>query len=162
MSEDSDVAAGRRQLRRLETFLDVAYAVLFVDFIMYLPHTEDMAWEALPYGLLSLLIDNSTDLLRLIIAVGLTLISWNLTHKLLGQLDRTNPRHTLLCLLQLIFVACFCSSRSLTRRSRACLRRSAKASRSPFRASSGSPAGPTHARTASRVRTSAKQKKMKC
>ncbi len=88
MSEDPSVAAGRRQLRRLETFLDVAYAVLFVDFIMYLPHTEDMAWEALPYGLLSLLLDNSTDLLRLIIAVGLTLISWNLTHKLLGPLDR--------------------------------------------------------------------------
>jgi uncharacterized membrane protein len=57
--------------------------------------------------LLSLLIDNSTDLLRLIIAVGLTLISWNLTHKLLGPLERTNPRHTLLSLLQLIFVCLF-------------------------------------------------------
>jgi uncharacterized membrane protein len=107
MSEDANVATGHRQLRRLETFLDVAYAVLFVDFIMYLPHTEDMAWTDLPYGLLSLLIDNSTDLLRLIIAVGLTLISWNLTHKLLGPLERTNPRHTLLSLLQLIFVCLF-------------------------------------------------------
>lgn len=100
-------AAGRKQLRRLETFIDVAYAVLFVDFIMYLPHTEDMAWNQLPYGLLSLLIDDSANLLRLIIAVGLTLISWNLTHKLLGPLDRTNPRHTLLALLQLIFVCLF-------------------------------------------------------
>jgi uncharacterized membrane protein len=107
MSKDANVATGRRQLRRLETFLDVAYAVLFVDFIMYLPHTEDMAWTELPYGLLSLLLDNSTDLLRLIIAVGLTLISWNLTHKLLGSLERTNPRHTLLSLLQLIFVCLF-------------------------------------------------------
>ena len=107
MSEDANVAIGHRQLRRLETFLDVAYAVLFVDFIMYLPHTEDMAWTELPYGLLSLLIDNSTDLLRLIIGVGLTLISWNLTHKLLGPLERTNPRHTLLSLLQLIFVCLF-------------------------------------------------------
>jgi uncharacterized membrane protein len=100
-------AAGRKQLRRLETFIDVAYAVLFVDFIMYLPHTEDMAWQELPYGLLSLLVDNSVDLLRLIIGVGLTLISWNLTHKLLGPLDRTNPRHTLLALLQLILVCLF-------------------------------------------------------
>ena len=105
--EDANVVAGRRQLRRLETFLDVAYAVLFVDFIMFLPHTEDMAWTDLPYGLLSLLIDNSLDLLRLIIAVGLTLISWNLTHKLLGPLERTNPKHTLLALLQLIFVCLF-------------------------------------------------------
>jgi uncharacterized membrane protein len=107
MSEDANVATGHRQLKRLETFLDVAYAVLFVDFIMFLPHTEDMAWEELPYGLLSLLIDNSVDLLRLIIAVGLTLISWNLTQKLLGPLERTNPRHTLLVLLQLIFVCLF-------------------------------------------------------
>jgi len=104
---DANAAAGRKQLKRLETFLDVAYAVLFVDFIMYLPHTEDMAWTALPYGLLSLLINDSANLLRLIIAVGLTLISWNLTHKLLGPLDRTNPRHTLLALLQLIFVCLF-------------------------------------------------------
>ena len=104
---DVNAAAGRKQLRRLETFLDVAYAVLFVDFIMYLPHTEDMAWTDLPYGLLSLLIDDSANLLRLIIAVGLTLISWNLTHKLLGPLDRTNARHTLLALLQLIFVCLF-------------------------------------------------------
>jgi uncharacterized membrane protein len=105
--EGAGTAAACRQLRRLETFLDVAYAVLFVDFIMYLPHTEDMEWTELPYGLLSLLIDNSLDLLRLIIAVGLTLISWNLTHKLLGPLERTNPRHTLLALLQLIFVCLF-------------------------------------------------------
>ncbi len=104
---DVNAAAGRKQLRRLETFIDVAYAVLFVDFIMYLPHTEDMAWTELPYGLLSLLIDDSANLLRLIIAVGLTLISWNLTHKLLGPLDRTNPRHTLLALLQLILVCLF-------------------------------------------------------
>ena len=107
MREDANVATGHRQLKRLETFLDVAYAVLFVDFIMFLPHTEDMAWTDLPYGLLSLLIDNSLDLLRLIIAVGLTLISWNLTHKLLGPLERTNPKHTLLALLQLIFVCLF-------------------------------------------------------
>jgi len=105
--EGAGTARGQRQLRRLETFLDVAYAVLFVDFIMYLPHTEDMAWTDLPYGLLSLLIDNSLDLLRLIIAVGLTLISWNLTHKLLGPLERTDPKHTLLALLQLIFICLF-------------------------------------------------------
>jgi uncharacterized membrane protein len=105
--DEATAATGRRQLRRLETFLDVAYAVLFVDFIMYLPHTEDMVWTDLPLGLLSLLIDNSVDLMRLVIAVGLTLISWNLTHKLLGPLDRTDARHTLLALLQLIFVCLF-------------------------------------------------------
>jgi uncharacterized membrane protein len=101
------VDTGRKQLRRLETFLDVAYGVLFVDFILYLPHTEDMAWTDLPYGLLSLLVENSVQLLRLIIAVGLTLISWNLTNKLLGPLDRTDGKHTLLALLQLLLVCLF-------------------------------------------------------
>jgi hypothetical protein len=80
----ADSATGRKRLRRLETFLDVAYSVLFVNFIMYLPKTEDMAWTDLPFELLSLLLDNSLDLMRLLIAVGLTLISWNLTHKLLS------------------------------------------------------------------------------
>lgn len=105
--EPGEARQGRKRLRRLQTFLDVAYAVLFVDFIQYLPHTEDMAWEELPYGLLSLLLDNAVDLLRLIIAVGLTLISWNLTHKLLGPLTRTDARHTMLALLQLFFVCMF-------------------------------------------------------
>jgi uncharacterized membrane protein len=105
--DTNDSAAGRNRLRRLETFLDVVYAVLFVHFIMYLPETEDMAWMNLPFGLLSLLQEHLLDLMRLLIAVGLTLLSWNLTHKLLGPLDRTNVVHTLLALLQLIFVCLF-------------------------------------------------------
>ena len=102
-----DRTTGHNRLKRLETFFDVAYAVLFVEFIMYLPQTEDMAWADLHFGLLSLLWDNSLNLMRLFIAVGLTLISWNLTHKLLGPLDRTNGLHTLLALLQLVFVCLF-------------------------------------------------------
>jgi uncharacterized membrane protein len=103
----ADSATGHNRLRRLETFLDVAYAVLFVKFILYLPQTEDMAWTDLHYGLLSLLLDNSLDLRRLLISMGLTLISWNFTHKLLGPLERTNTFHTLLVLLQLVFVCLF-------------------------------------------------------
>ena len=103
----ADTANGHKQLRRLETFLDVVYGVLSVQFIMYLPETEDMAWTNLPFGLLSLLLDDLVNLMRLLISVGLTLISWNLTHKLLGPLERTNGTHTLLVLLQLIFVCLF-------------------------------------------------------
>lgn len=99
---------GERQLRRLETFLDVSYAVLFIQFIiLYLPEPEDMAWVDLPYGVLSLLIDNWTELLRLIIAVGLTLLSWNMSNKLLAPLDRTDAKHTFLMLLHLILVCFF-------------------------------------------------------
>ena len=107
MSQDTQGDTGARQLRRLETFLDVSYAVLFVQFIMYLPKTEDMAWANLPYGLLSLLIDHWTELLRLIIAVGLTLFSWNLSNTLLSPLERTDTKHTFLMLLHLILVCFF-------------------------------------------------------
>ena len=103
----AESATGRKRLRRLERFLDIAYAVLFVNFIMYLPLTENMAWSDLPLGLVSLLLDNSLDLMRLFIAVGLTLISWNLTHKLLGPLERSNAVHTLLSLLQTVFICLF-------------------------------------------------------
>jgi hypothetical protein len=96
-----------RNLRRLEMFLDVAYAVLTVDFIMYLPQTENMAWTELPYGLFSLLGEDPDRLLRLVISVGLTLISWNLTRKLLAPLVGTNGRHSLLVLLQFLFVCLF-------------------------------------------------------
>ena len=105
--DDANITMGITHLRRLETFLDVAYAVLFVYFITYLPLTEDMKWINLEFGLLSLLWDNSLDLLRISIGVSLTMISWNFTHKLLGPLERTNWLHTLLTFLQLIFVCLF-------------------------------------------------------
>lgn len=100
------VAVRTKRLQRLEHFIDVAYALLFVNFILYLPVTEDMAWTDLPYGLFSLLFENPQQLLRLFIAVGLTLVSWNLTHKLLGPVVQSDTVHTLLVLMQLV-VVCF-------------------------------------------------------
>ncbi len=99
---------GHKRLRRLETFLDAAYAMVVISFFLdYLPPAEDMAWIELPYGLLSLLLQDPQNLLRLFIGLGLTIISWNLTHKLLGALEQSNLVHTLLCVLQFIFVCLF-------------------------------------------------------
>ncbi len=97
-----------KRLQRLETFLDAAYAMVVINFFLdYLPPAEDMAWIELPYGLLSLLLQDPQNLLRLFIGLGLTIISWNLTHKLLGALEQSNLVHTLLCVLQFIFVCLF-------------------------------------------------------
>jgi hypothetical protein len=65
MSENSDNVPGCKQLWRLETFLYVAYATLFVDFIMHLPSTDNLAWTQRPFGLPQFLVDNSVDPLRL-------------------------------------------------------------------------------------------------
>ena len=70
-------------LRRLATFIDLVYALIFFHmFREYLPMAEDMAWSAKPLGLLSHLIDNGSELLRIFIGVGLTLIYWNQNNNL--------------------------------------------------------------------------------
>ncbi|GAB2887074.1 hypothetical protein ACCI51_01065 [Microbulbifer echini] len=100
------IAVRHRRLQRLENFIDVAYALLFVNFVLYLPSGEDMAWTKLEFGLLSLLLEHSEEVFRLFIAVGLTLVQWNLTHKLLGPVEQSNNAHTALVLLQQV-VVCF-------------------------------------------------------
>ncbi|MCO1335673.1 hypothetical protein MO867_15150 [Microbulbifer sp. OS29] len=100
------IAIRHNRLRRLENFIDVAYALLFVNFVLYLPSGEDMAWTKLEFGLLSLLLEHSEEIFRLFIAVGLTLVQWNLTHKLLGPIEQSNNTHTALVLFQLV-VVCF-------------------------------------------------------
>ncbi len=98
---------GEKRLRRLEVFLDVVYALLFFHMLLYLPQSEDLAWADKPWGLLSLLADNAGELLRILVGLGLTLIYWNLSHKLLGPVVRTDGRHCLLALLQMLFVCLF-------------------------------------------------------
>lgn len=108
MSEESiNLRQGKRYLQRLEVFLDVVYALLFVGILQYLPQSEGMEWVGTPLGLLQPLVDNPTDVLRIIIGIGLTLLYWNFTNKLLGPLIRTDFKHAILTLLQMVFVCFF-------------------------------------------------------
>jgi len=107
MNDKAGSEQGKKYLRRLETFLDVVYALLFFRILHYLPHSEDMAWTDKPLGLLSLLWANADELLRIIVGLGLTIIYWNLNNKLFGPLARTNGRHAILALLQMFFVCLF-------------------------------------------------------
>ena len=108
MTKDSfSELEGRSYLGRLKVFLDVIYALLFFQVILYLPRFEDEAWKDKSLGLLELLIENATELLRIFIGLGLTLIYWNLNNRLLGPLVRTDSRHALLAVLQMIFVCLF-------------------------------------------------------
>ena len=107
MNDKAGSEQGKKHLKRLETFLDVVYALLFFRILHYLPHSEDMAWADKPLGLLSLLWANADELLRIIVGMGLTIIYWNLNNKLFGSLVRTNGRHAILALLQMFFVCLF-------------------------------------------------------
>ena len=95
-------------LRRLTTFIDVVYALIFFHmFSTYLPLIEDMSWVEKPLGLLSLMIDNGSELLRIFIGAGLALLYWNQNNDLFKNLVKTNGIHALLSLVQLIFVLLF-------------------------------------------------------
>jgi uncharacterized membrane protein len=107
MNDKAGSEQGKKHLRRLETFLDVVYALLFFQILLYLPHSEDMAWADKPLGLVSLLWANAGELLRIIVGMGLTIIFWNLNNKLFGPLVRTNGRHATFALLQMFFVSLF-------------------------------------------------------
>jgi hypothetical protein len=88
-------------------FLDVVYALLFVEMLRYLPAAENLAWVGQAWGLLGVMVSDPNVLLRIVIGLGLTLIYWMLSNRLLGPLDRTDTPHTLFCLLQMVGVSLF-------------------------------------------------------
>lgn len=95
-------------LRRLTTFIDVVYAMIFFSMLTtYLPQVEDMSWTSKPYGLLSLLAENGNELLRIFIGAGLALLYWNQNNNLFKNLVRTNGIHSILSLVQLTLVCLF-------------------------------------------------------
>ena len=95
-------------LRRLSSFIDVVYAVIFFHIMsQYLPHFEGGAWMEKPYGLLSHFYDSREELLRIIIGSGLALFYWNQNVGIFKHLVRTNYTHAALSLLQLFFVVLF-------------------------------------------------------
>ena len=95
-------------LRRLGTFIDVVYALVFFHMLTtYLPFVEDMEWSHKPLGLLSHLIDNKNELLRIFIGGGLALMYWNQNNIFFKNLVKTNGTHAALSLIQLFLVCMF-------------------------------------------------------
>lgn len=95
-------------LRRLSTFIDVVYALVFFHMLTtYLPFVEDMEWSHKPLGLLSHLIDNKNELLRIFIGGGLALMYWNQNNGFFKNLVKTNGTHAALSLIQLFLVCMF-------------------------------------------------------
>lgn len=95
-------------LNRLSRFIDVVYALLFFFMIThYMPIIEDMEWSHKPLGLLSHLIDNAGEMLRIFIGGGLALMYWNQNNSLFKHLTKTNGVHAALSLIQLFLVCLF-------------------------------------------------------
>ncbi len=95
-------------LNRLSRFIDVVYALIFFHMLVtYLPIIEDMEWSHKPLGLLSHMMDNSNELLRIFIGAGLALMYWNQNNSLFKHLKKTNGTHAALSLIQLFLVCLF-------------------------------------------------------
>ncbi|MBW2460122.1 MAG: hypothetical protein JRH11_00650 [Deltaproteobacteria bacterium] len=60
--DDTNDPRGPKLLRRLETFLDVSYALLFVEMLRQLPRTEDFDPTSDAFGILRIFIDRPTDM----------------------------------------------------------------------------------------------------
>jgi len=102
-----DDPRGERLLRRLETFLDVAYALLFIQILDMLPRTEELDPTSDAFGILRVFLDRPTDTLRVVIGLGLVIMYWGLSHHFTGALVRSDSKHATLVLLQLLSVCFF-------------------------------------------------------
>jgi hypothetical protein len=98
---------GNNQLKRLKTFVDVVFAITFWKILDYLPHFEDMSWVDKPFGLLSNFIEHPDDSLRMAIGLALVIIYWIQNNRLLNILNATDIKHTVINIIQLIFVCLF-------------------------------------------------------
>jgi uncharacterized membrane protein len=96
---------GTRQLLRLERIIDVVYAIVIWRIFMLIPkpNQANWAWDAIgPF-----LYDNILTFILAFIAIGITIIYWIQNNVLLGNLERTDGRHTALSILQLFFLLLF-------------------------------------------------------
>jgi uncharacterized membrane protein len=96
---------GIKQLLRLERIIDVVYAIVIWRIFMLIPKPAEAnwAWDAIgPF-----LFDNILTFILAFIAVAIIIIFWIQNNVLLGNLERTDGRHTALSILQIFFLLLF-------------------------------------------------------
>jgi uncharacterized membrane protein len=93
------------QLRRLEVLTDVVFAIVIWRIFILIPRpgTEDWHWDAIGPFLAS----NVLTFILVAIAVAIVIIYWLQNNALFGNLDRTDPRHTAISILQIFFLLLF-------------------------------------------------------
>ena len=91
-----------RQLNRLETLIDVIYALAIVRLFTHLPHPSKADWT---WGSVDdFLVDNIGTLAIFFIGIILISIYWIQNNTLFGNLVRTDNRHAVISIFQLSFL----------------------------------------------------------
>lgn len=102
METSAIVERETRQLRRLETLIDVVYALAIVRLFTHLPHPSkaEWAWDSVA-GFLG---GNIGTLAILFIGITLISIYWIQNNTLFGNLVRTDTKHAVISIFQLSFL----------------------------------------------------------
>ena len=95
------------RLRSLGIFLDVAFALIFLRMVEFLPSFQDGHWQQLPHGLLSLLASSPTNLTRVIFGLMMVVYYWYRKNTFLSLLARSNGVLATLSTASLFFVCLF-------------------------------------------------------
>ncbi len=103
MNDQSNERPGARQLVRLETLIDVVYAVAIWRLFMFLPRPMDeetrSVWE--------MFTDDPRPVVTVIIGLAIVIIYWVQNNLLFRHLERTDTLHTALSILQIFCLLLF-------------------------------------------------------
>ena len=100
MKTEADAIAKKRQLGRLETFMDVVYAMVIVLIVYSVPDASDWAEQGLGTYLDATLDDFGLAALGIVIV----LVYWVQNNELLGKLAATDNIHASVSILQVCVV----------------------------------------------------------
>jgi hypothetical protein len=104
---DSDRAVPDEKLGSLAVFLDVIFALMFFRIVEFLPSFQDGHWQHLPYGILSLLVGQPANLMRVVFGLVITIYYWTRKNALLSLLAKSNGVITTLSIASLSFLCLF-------------------------------------------------------
>lgn len=91
------------QLRRLETLMDVIFALVIWRLFTLLPKPSQGDWESVA----AMLGANWIDVVLVAIGLLITITYWEQNNKLFGYLDGTDNRHTAIAIMQVFFLLLF-------------------------------------------------------
>lgn len=93
-----------RQIRRLETLIDVVYAITIWRLFMLLPRPEDnLGWGSVA----QLLSDNGMRLTVVLVGIIVVIVYWKQSNMLFKHLERTDNTHITYSILQIFALLLF-------------------------------------------------------
>ena len=92
-----------RELRRLETLVDVVFAIVIVAMVFDLPEPD----ESMAFDLASFVAFRIESLIIAMLGVMVVMVYWFQSNLLLGNLKRTNGIHAAISLLQVFLVLAY-------------------------------------------------------